>query len=86
MKLLYKPLGLLFSVLGGVLAAKLFARLWRLVPGTQESAPEAKDPNRSWKEVATAAAMQGAVFGAVKALVDRAGARGFQRATGVWPG
>lgn len=30
--------------------------------------------------------MRGAVFGAVKAVTDRAGANGFARATGVWPG
>jgi hypothetical protein len=30
--------------------------------------------------------MQGAVFAAVKAIVDRAGAAGFHRLTGVWPG
>jgi hypothetical protein len=30
--------------------------------------------------------MQGAVFGGVKALIDRAGATGFARLTGVWPG
>jgi hypothetical protein len=36
--------------------------------------------------VVTAAIIQGAVFGAVKALIDRAGATGFERLTGVWPG
>jgi hypothetical protein len=33
-----------------------------------------------------AAAAQGAVFGGVKALVDRAGATGFAWLTGAWPG
>ena len=32
------------------------------------------------------AAVHGAVFGTVKALLDRAGAKGFERATGAWPG
>ncbi len=85
MKFLYKPLGLLMSVLGGLLAARLFAQLWRLLPGTSGSAPESKDPDHSWREVAVAAALEGAVYGGVKAVVDRAGARGFERATGVWP-
>lgn len=85
MKLLYKPLGLLVSVLGGLLASRLFAQLWRLLPGTDESAPESKDPDHGWKEIAVAAALQGAIFGAVKAIVDRAGARGFERVTGTWP-
>lgn len=85
MKMLYKPFGMIFSVLGGLVAAKLFAQLWRLLPGTSESAPESKDPNHTWKEVAVSAALQGAVYGGVKAIVDRAGARGFERATGTWP-
>jgi hypothetical protein len=85
MRLLYKPFGLLVSVLGGIVAGSLFKQVWRLV--TRESeAPAAKDRDRSWREVITAAAIQGAVFGGVKALIDRAGATGFERATGTWPG
>jgi Protein of unknown function (DUF4235) len=85
MKLLYKPFGLLVSVLGGILAGALFNRLWRALSGDAE-APSAKDQDRPWREVITAAAVQGAVFGGVKALIDRAGATGFARLTGVWPG
>ena len=75
MKLLYKPLGLLVSVLGGIIAASLFKQLWRLVARESE-APAAKDQDRTWREVIIAAAIQGAVFGGVKALIDRAGATG----------
>ena len=85
MKLLYKPIGLLVSVLGGLIAGALFKRLWRAV-ADERDAPAAKDRDRSWREVIVAAAMQGAVFGGVKALIDRAGATGFARLTGVWPG
>jgi uncharacterized protein DUF4235 len=84
-KLLYKPIGLLVSVLGGLLAGAVFKRLWRAV-ADQSDAPNAKDRDRGWREVVTAAAMQGAVFGGVKALIDRAGATGFAQLTGVWPG
>ena len=82
---LYKPFGILVSVLGGILASMAFSRLWRVVSG-EEDKPSATDYDRSWGEVLTAAAMQGAVYGGVKALVDRAGAAGFARATGAWPG
>jgi hypothetical protein len=85
MKLLYKPIGLFVSVLGGLIAGALFKRLWRAV-AHESDAPAAKDRERSWREVIAAAAMQGAVFGGVKALIDRAGATGFARLTGVWPG
>ena len=81
MKLLYKPFGLIVSVLGGVFAGALFRRVWRAVADDRE-APSAKDRDRTWREVLAAAAIQGAVF----ALIDRAGATGFARLTGVWPG
>jgi uncharacterized protein DUF4235 len=84
-RLLYKPFGLIFSVLGGIVAGAIFTRVWGAVAGEDEP-PEATDERRGWGEVLTAAAAQGAVFGGVKALIDRAGATGFARATGAWPG
>jgi hypothetical protein len=85
MKLLYRPFGLLVSVLGGLVAGALFKRTWAVLARERE-APKATDRDRTWREVVAAAAIQGALFGAVKALVDRAGAAGFSRVTGVWPG
>jgi hypothetical protein len=84
-KLLYQPFGLAISALGGMVAGALFKRAWRAVAGEDDS-PDAKDLNRGWGEIAAAAAVEGAVFGAVKAVVDRAGATAFAKATGVWPG
>lgn len=83
--LLYKPLGLTFGVLGGVAATAAFNRVWKLVSG-QDEAPSATEQNRSWGEVLSAAAIQGAIFGFVKALADRGGAAGFRKLTGTWPG
>lgn len=82
---LYKPLGLLFSVAGGIIAGRIFTQVWRLLAG-EDDTPDATDPDYSWGEVLTAAAVQGAVFGLVKAAIDRGGARGYQKLTGVWPG
>ena len=84
-KLLYKPLGLIFSVLGGILASFAFTRVWKAVAGEAE-APSATERHRSWGDVLSAAALQGATFGLVKAAVDRGGAIGFSRVTGAWPG
>jgi hypothetical protein len=84
MKLLYRPFGLATSVLGGVVAGLLFKQAWKAFAG-EEDAPKAVDEHRGWREVIVAAAIQGAVFGTVKAAVDRAGAHGFKRVTGVWP-
>ena len=84
MKTLYKPLGLLFSVLGGILAGAVFKKVWTALSG--EEAPEATSPEHSTKEVLLAAAAHGAVFATVKAAVDRAGAKGFKKITGTDPG
>jgi hypothetical protein len=84
-RLFYKPFGLLFSVLGGIVAGAIFKRVWRAA-ADEEEAPKATDKRRGWGEILAAAAAEGAVFGGIKALIDRAGATGFERATGAWPG
>ena len=38
------------------------------------------------REVLLAAALQGAIFGLVKAAVDRGAAEGTRKVTGAWPG
>lgn len=82
---LYKPIGTVVSVAGGIAANSVFRQLWKRTTG-DEQAPEATDRARTWREILIAAAIQGAVFGLVKAAVDRAGATGFDRLTGEWPG
>jgi hypothetical protein len=81
----YKPFGLLFSVLGGIVAGAIFKRVWRAA-ADEEEAPKPTDKRRGWGEVIAAAAAEGAVFAGVKAVIDRAGATGFERVTGAWPG
>ncbi len=84
-KVVYKPLGLVVSVAGGVIASTVFKKLWSLV-SHEDDAPKATQRDRKWSEVLGAAALEGAIFGCVKAALDRAGAKGFERATGAWPG
>lgn len=84
-RLVYKPFGLIVSVFGGLVAGAIFKRLWGAV-AREEDAPKATDARRGWGEVLAAATVEGAVFGGVKALIDRAGATGFARLTGAWPG
>jgi hypothetical protein len=84
-KLLYKAVTLVISVLSGMLAGAIFKRVWKLAAG-EEEAPAATDVRRGWREVLTAAALQGAIFALVKAAVDRATAEGTRKLTGTWPG
>ena len=84
-KLLYRLVTMLISVLSGMLAGAIFKRVWKLAAG-EEEAPTATDVRRGWREVLTAAALQGAIFALVKATVDRATAEGTRKLTGAWPG
>jgi Protein of unknown function (DUF4235) len=83
-RLLYRPLGVGVGVAGGVLAGALFKRAWKLL-ANEDEAPRATQEDRTWTEVMIAAALQGAIFAVVKAVVDRAGAKGVRRLTDTWP-
>ncbi len=83
-KVAYKPLGMAFGAVGGVLAGALFRRAWRLIDDQQE-APSPTDEDRGWREVLIASALQGMIFAMVRAAVDRSGAAGVRRLTGTWP-
>ena len=84
MKLIYKPFGLVFGLLGGALAKKLFERVWALIDERKPPGPKTRDT--SWPKVLGAAAVEGLTFKVTKAAVDRAGARAFENVTGAWPG
>jgi hypothetical protein len=84
-KLVYKPVSILVSVLGGVLAGRIFKRIWKLA-AREDDTPKATDARRGWREILSAAALQGAVYALVKAAVDRSAAEGTRKLTGVWPG
>lgn len=81
MKVRYKPLSLVVSALGGVLAGALFKQSWKAITGDDE-APKATATERGIAEVLLAATLQGAIFGLVKAAMDRGGAEAFEKATG----
>jgi len=81
----YKALGLLVGVLGGMLASAIVRKVWEFTPGHDE-APEAIDTRRSWGEILTAAALQGAIFAVIRAAVERATATGTEKLTGEQPG
>ena len=84
-KALYTPISIVFSVIGGLLAGAVFKQVWKRISDEEES-PKALESEYGWKEILPAAALQGAIFALVKAVVQRGGARGVQKATGYWPG
>jgi len=84
-KLLYRAISMGVSVLGGIVAGAIFKRIWR-VAAHEDEAPSATDARRGWPEVLIAAALQGAIFAAVKAALDRGTATAARELTGTWPG
>ena len=86
-KVLYRPVGLVSSVAGGLIANALFSQVWRrAAPGGRNDPPDALDTEHRLPEILAAAAVQGIIFSVTKTVIDRAGARMFQRWSGEWPG
>jgi hypothetical protein len=77
-KILYKPFGLAFGLLSGLLAGKIFGMIWKQASGEDET-PQPLSDDYSTREVLFAAAVQGAIFGLIKAAVDRYGMKGVRR-------
>ena len=84
-KLLYKPISIGVSVVGGLVATAIFKQAWKRLAGEDDD-PTPTSQEYGWGEVLAAAALQGAIFAVVRATIDRGGAEGVRRLTGSWPG
>jgi hypothetical protein len=84
-KLAYRPIGLIGGVLAGLVSGAIFKQIWKKI-ADEDDAPTALQSEYRMREVVIAAAIQGAIFAATKAAIDRAGARAYTRMTGSWPG
>lgn len=78
---LYLPLSMAASVAGGLLASAVFGQVWKWVGGADQPPPDPKDLNQSGRQALAGAALQGLVFGLVRAAVARTGARGYRAVT-----
>lgn len=84
-KIAYKPVGIGGSFLAASAAGAVVRLIWRQV-ADEDEAPGPLEAGSSLKKVLLAAAIQGLVFGVVRALVERGGAKFFEKLTGEWPG
>jgi hypothetical protein len=84
MKFLFLPFSIVAGLIAGKLSQKVFDRIWRLFD--KEEAPEPEHKEIRIVKLALALAVQGAVFRAVRGLVDHGARRSFYRLTGSWPG
>jgi hypothetical protein len=84
---LYRPVGLASSLVAGLIAGKIFDQVWKKArPGDVGDPPGPLETEYPLKEILAAAAVQGAIFAVVRTIVNRQGARVFERWTGEWPG
>jgi nitrate reductase gamma subunit len=77
-KLAYKPFGMVFGILGGLLAGKVFSVIWKKISKEDET-PAPLSEDYSTREVLLAATVQGAVFGLITTAVNRYGLKGFRK-------
>jgi hypothetical protein len=84
-KVAYKPVGLVSGMIGGLIAGVVFRQLWKRV-ADEEDAPDPLEQEYPWREIVLAAALQGAIFAVVRAIINRGGAEAFRKLTGTWPG
>ena len=84
MKLLYKPFGIVIGIFAGILARQVFNEVWGHIDSREPPKPTTEET--TWGRLLGAAAVQGATFAVTKAAVNRTGAKGFHRLTGIWPG
>lgn len=84
-KAVYAPFGIVVGMLGGLAASTVFKQVWKRVSG-EDDPPTPRQGEYGWGEILAAAFLQGAIFSVVRAVINRGGARGFERLTGVWPG
>ncbi|MFF5208689.1 DUF4235 domain-containing protein [Streptosporangium sp. NPDC000396] len=73
--------GAVSGMIGGAIAGAIFKRIWKFAVG-KDDAPQATSDEYGWREVLVAAAIQGAIFGTVRAVIDRVAVRSMHRATG----
>lgn len=84
-KIVYRPVGLASSIVGGMVAGMVFKQVWKRVEN-EDDPPGALQSEYPLGKILLAAAIQGAIFSVVKATVDRGGAIAFERWFGEWPG
>ena len=84
MKFLFLPFSILSGLLAGFVGKKIFDGIWGAID--DEEPPDSKHREISWPKLIAAAAVQGAIFRAVKEATDHGSRRAFMNLTGTWPG
>ena len=84
MKVLFVPFSIAGGLAAGLIGKKAFEQVWGLID--EEEPPDSKHRDIDWRKLLLAAAVQGAIFRAMREASDHYTRRAFARTTGSWPG
>ncbi|HXB17026.1 MAG TPA: DUF4235 domain-containing protein [Solirubrobacteraceae bacterium] len=84
LKLMFMPLRLIGGLVAGIVSKKVFEQIWSRID--REHAPNPEFREIPIAKLIAGLALQGAVFRAVRGIVDHAMRVAFFRLTGRWPG
>ncbi|HSI81540.1 MAG TPA: DUF4235 domain-containing protein [Solirubrobacterales bacterium] len=83
-KTLFVPVGIASGLVAGLVAKKLYDLTWQRISADEAPGPEQREV--SMPKLAASLALEGAIFGVSRGMVDHLARTGFLRATGAWPG
>ena len=84
MKIAFIPVSIIAGLVSGFAAKTIFGRIWGLID--ENEPPEPTHRETTWAKLIAALALEGAIFRAVRGVIEHASRRGFERWTGTWPG
>lgn len=80
----FKPFSILSGIVAGILAAKIFERIWSLM--AHEDAPDPQYRETDWRKLIAALAVEGAIVRVVRGATDHGTRVAFNKTVGAWPG
>ena len=83
-KILFTPFSIAFSLVAGLVARKVFDRVWHAID--DEDPPDPGEELEPLPRILLAAGLQAAVFALARVLFDRQARKTFRGLTGTWPG
>jgi len=83
-KVLFAPFSIAFSLIAGLVARKVFDRVWHVID--DEDPPDPGEELEPLPRILLAAGLQSAVFALARVLFDRQARKTFRGLTGTWPG
>jgi hypothetical protein len=84
MKILFAPIGIGTGLVAGLVAQRVFERVWAAIDDEDPPEPDSRDV--PLLKLAAALALEGAIFRIAKGFADHGARSGFAAVTGNWPG